>query len=290
MKLAVTKLWKCKKEVSIKLHGGCAFIFDFSNDDDRRRALVSGSFFISNQLFCVRPWSPLIEKTISYIKSVPIWVMIYGIPLHMWNNDGFGLIASFLGKPILADDFTINQTRLAYARICVEIDIEFSYPASIPLLIDGKYAMDLPVEYQWRPPKCEGCKVFRHTSENCSMKNKTLRTTKKDTHMESLVGAMKAIDVNGVLDKDLNDEIENTSNSKSLEMATLVAYKGPVVGTTGNFTAETPKEINGLIDANAVDTSVIAADIGSILGNNTGNKGNKVQEAKETKAEKLEEI
>lgn len=55
--------------------------------------------------------------------------MIYGVPLHMWDNDGLGLIASFLGKTLYADDCTLNQDRLAYARVCIEIGLDFSYPS-----------------------------------------------------------------------------------------------------------------------------------------------------------------
>lgn len=90
----------------------------------------------------------------------------------MWDNEGLSLISSYLGKPLLADDCTLMRTRLSYARICVEVDVDFHYPASIPLMIDGKIALEMPVEYQWKPPKCESCKVFGHSSKNCTKKLK----------------------------------------------------------------------------------------------------------------------
>lgn len=94
-------------------------------------------------------------------------------PLHVWNEDGLGLIAIYPGKPLFAYECTINQNSLAYARICIEIDLEFSYPTSIPLLIANKIALQLPGEYQWNPPKCVVCMVFGHTLKLCVKKIKT---------------------------------------------------------------------------------------------------------------------
>ncbi|XP_026377579.1 uncharacterized protein LOC113271871 [Papaver somniferum] len=185
VKLGVSKMWKLKSEVSIKLHGDCAFIFKFSDAEDRKKVLESGSFYITNTLFTLRPWTHLIEKSIADIKTDPIWVRIYGVPLHMWNEDGLSLIASYLGKPILVDDCTIKQSMLLYARICIEIDLDFSYPTSIALFIDGKFSFDLPIEYQWKPQKCEKCKVFGQSVKNCLTKVKSRWETKEYTQLKS---------------------------------------------------------------------------------------------------------
>lgn len=97
----------------------------------------------------------------------------------MWDNDGLRLISSYLGKPLLADEYTINQNRLAYTSVCIEIDLDFAYPGSIPLLIDGKFSFELPVEHQWKPPKCDACRVFGHSTKSCGKKKKTKWTPKK---------------------------------------------------------------------------------------------------------------
>lgn len=111
IKEAVSKLWNLKNEVSIKLHGSCAFIFEFKEDEDRRKVLELGSFDISKCLFFVRPWSSLTESTIASVRTIPIWVLIYDVPLHMWDIEGLSLISSFLVKPLLADEYALNRTR-----------------------------------------------------------------------------------------------------------------------------------------------------------------------------------
>lgn len=74
--------------MNIKLHSNCAFIFEFKEDEDCRKIVELGSFYISKCLFTVRPWSSLIESTIASIRTIPIWVLIYNVPLHMWDNEG----------------------------------------------------------------------------------------------------------------------------------------------------------------------------------------------------------
>lgn len=107
VKEAASKHWKLKNEVSIKLHGNGAFIFEFKDDEDRKSVLELGSFYISKCLFTLRPWSNIIESSVSSIRKIPIWVLIFGIPLHMWDSEGLGLISSFIGKPLLADECTL---------------------------------------------------------------------------------------------------------------------------------------------------------------------------------------
>ncbi|KAI3990405.1 hypothetical protein MKX01_021340 [Papaver californicum] len=115
VKEAVSKHWNLKNEVTIKLHRNGAFVFEFKDKEDRRSVLELGSLYISKSLFTLRPWSNMIESSISIIWTIPIWVLIYGVPLHMWDNEGLGLISSFIGKPLLADDCTLkNKIILCY--------------------------------------------------------------------------------------------------------------------------------------------------------------------------------
>lgn len=245
VQLDVSKFWKLKKEVSIKLFGDCAFIFEFSDDDDRKQALELGSFLISNKLFTLRPWSHLIEKLIADIKTVPVWVKFFGVPLHMWNSDGLSLIASYLGIPLLADDCTINQTRLSYARICIEIDIDFDYPASIPLLIDGKFYFDLPVEYQWRPPKCDTCMVYGHNTRNCSRKLKRKWISKKvrTVHPHQNSGIEKIM--SGARTIEGGDKMALGTKAINAQMTSEAAYTTPKINEAG---------INGTLASSKKDT------------------------------------
>ena len=74
-----------------------------------------------------------------HLTSIPIWVKFYNIPLEYWTNTSLGYIASSVGKPLHLDSFTENHTRLSFARICIEIDMNCEFPKSILLdLGNGK--------------------------------------------------------------------------------------------------------------------------------------------------------
>ena len=46
-------------------------------------------------------------------------------PLDYWAEEGLSYIASAVGKPLYADTMTISCMRLSFARICVEVDVDF---------------------------------------------------------------------------------------------------------------------------------------------------------------------
>lgn len=50
--------------------------FEFKKDEDRKKVLKVGSFYISGCLLTLRPWSNMIESLIVSIRTVPIWVLI----------------------------------------------------------------------------------------------------------------------------------------------------------------------------------------------------------------------
>lgn len=146
------------------------------------------------------------------------------------------MIASFLGKPLLADDITLKKTRLSFARIFVEIDLDFSFLSSIPSLIDGKFSFDLPVEYQWKPLKCENCKVFGHTIKNCTRNLKIRWAAKKaiKPQSRSIVGVLEGT-LNTVNDVILVTGAENGTK----ENGSIVISDEVVSGSESNATDST---------------------------------------------------
>ncbi|KAI3971173.1 hypothetical protein MKW92_025451 [Papaver armeniacum] len=106
------------------------------------------------------------ELQIDSISSVLIWMNLRGVPLHLWNATGFSRISSLVGKPIMTDAPTAMKTRMSFARVCVEIDANCSFPSKLPFQIDDmKY--EVRAEYPWKPSACSHCKSFGHTSGKC---------------------------------------------------------------------------------------------------------------------------
>ena len=111
------------------------------------------------------------------ITSLPIWVKFFNIPLEYWTATSLGYIASAVGIPLHLDTLTANHSRLSYARICVEVDVNCTFPKSALLdLGNGKYST-LRIEYPWVPQKCTHCKIFGHSQVKCQGRKESLGHT-----------------------------------------------------------------------------------------------------------------
>ncbi|KAG5554544.1 hypothetical protein RHGRI_012185 [Rhododendron griersonianum] len=93
-----------------------------------------------------------------------------GFIVEYWTEEGLSYLASAIGKPLYADEMTEATSRISYARICVEVDVQSVLPHSIDLITSSGRLVKINVKYPWRPLKCVSCKVFGHTE--CSQQVK----------------------------------------------------------------------------------------------------------------------
>ncbi|GJU23249.1 hypothetical protein Tco_1156591 [Tanacetum coccineum] len=92
--------------------------------------LESGPWMIRNTLIILKKWS----MSTSLLKEE--------------DEDGISLIATFIGKRIMLDSYT--------SFMCKDSD-DFTKET-------------IRVEYEWRPPRCDKCKIFGHVHDHCPKK------------------------------------------------------------------------------------------------------------------------
>lgn len=73
-------------------------------------------------------------------------------------------MASAIGTPLYADSMTENCSRLSYARICVEVDVDAQLPSAFDFQISPNKVVEIRVKYPWKPLRCSSCKVFGHAT------------------------------------------------------------------------------------------------------------------------------
>ncbi|GJR13813.1 hypothetical protein Tco_0796465 [Tanacetum coccineum] len=71
--------------------------------------------------------------------------------LEVFEEDDISLIATFIGKPIMLDSYTTSMS--TFRRY-----YHFSYGDDFTKEI-------IRVEYDWRPPRCDICKIFGHVHD-----------------------------------------------------------------------------------------------------------------------------
>ncbi|GJY87332.1 RNA-directed DNA polymerase, eukaryota, reverse transcriptase zinc-binding domain protein [Tanacetum coccineum] len=152
----------------------------------------------------MQKWEPRICMSKPEVTKVPLWVKIYNVPLEAWNVEGISRIASRIGNPIFMDRITTDMCersyyRASFTRVLVEVD-------STKGLVDivevwyrslGK-SMMLDVEYVWRPPICEHCKIFGHTLKSCRAKDLTEEEKILNESMKPVKAAKVCVDSNNV--------------------------------------------------------------------------------------------
>jgi hypothetical protein len=141
-------------------------IFHFNTVDEMHAVLEKGPWMFGGKNIILQQWHPRFQFDKNKITTLPVWIRLHGLPFPLWSKQGLSLAASMVGRPLSCDELTYNCTRLEYARLCVEVD------AALPFVhgfeIDSPLSIapiTVTVDYEWKPPSCDLCKVFGHSCQ-----------------------------------------------------------------------------------------------------------------------------
>ncbi|GKB66160.1 zinc knuckle CX2CX4HX4C containing protein, partial [Tanacetum coccineum] len=153
------------------------------------RVLESGPWLIRQVPIMLNIWNPNSHLVKDTITSVPVWVKIHKVPIVVYSEVGLSLITSQLGHPIMLDAYTSTMCqkswgRNSYARVLVEVSslntLKESLVVAIPYLNGKGHSLEtVDVEYEWKPPRCETCKVFNHNDNDCPKREKRVDQSKE---------------------------------------------------------------------------------------------------------------
>ncbi|PIA55374.1 hypothetical protein AQUCO_00800259v1 [Aquilegia coerulea] len=201
VKRTVEREWKLKGGLEIKTDGKL-YYFKFGNLEERQRVFEGGPIFVVGRIMVIREWSEDVYEFKEHITSVPIWVRCYDVPMQLWSPKGLSFIGSKIGKPRCCDEITVKRERLDYARLCIEVPADTTYPTTLRFdMGNGKIAV-VGVEYSWKPQVCTHCKVFGHMTRNCP--HTTVWAPKQKT-----------------AEKEATQEVEKVTEGSNLQVAPL---------------------------------------------------------------------
>jgi len=139
-------------------------IFRFNTEDEMHTVLEKGPWMFGGKNIILQQWHPRFQFNKNKISTLPVWVRLHGLPFPLWSKQGLSLAASMVGRPLSCDELTYGCTRLEYARLCVEVDASLPFVHSFE--IDSPLSIapiTVTVEYEWKPQRCDKCKVFGHS-------------------------------------------------------------------------------------------------------------------------------
>ncbi|GKB69879.1 zinc knuckle CX2CX4HX4C containing protein [Tanacetum coccineum] len=123
------------------------------------------------------------------VTKVLVWLKMHKVPLVAYSEDGLSLIATQIGKPIILDAITSSMYedpwgRLRYAHALIEVSADKPLKKDVIIAVPeedgtGHTLEKIYFEYEWKPPVCMDCHVFRHSQEQCPKQVKEQATETK---------------------------------------------------------------------------------------------------------------
>ena len=146
------------------------------------------------------------------------------------------------------DTLTEDHSRLSFARICIEVDVNCTFPKSALLdLGNGKYST-IRIEYPWVPQNCTHCKIFGHSQVKCQGV-KDMVDTGKTTGLDH-------IDMRPA--QDFVDNADSSPVSRAVKAAEDIDSPITTPGKVGNVKVT---DIQGRLTGNTFECLTICDDV-----------------------------
>jgi hypothetical protein len=131
VKQFMTRNWNFVKLPDMFYNEEGYFILRFHSITDKDVVLMQGPYTIRNMPMLLRDWKPDFSLKRDLLRTLPIWVKLPQLPLHLWGIQSLSKIGSAIGKPLVTDECTAHKLRVSYARMLVEIDVTQDLPQDI---------------------------------------------------------------------------------------------------------------------------------------------------------------
>lgn len=100
--MVVNKIWRygeLESKVDVYEVNARTMRFRISNPKAREKILKRGMWNIAGVLMVVTKWAPKIEEEKQEEDSIPMWVHLRKVPLHMYSWEGISFMTSTVGFP-----------------------------------------------------------------------------------------------------------------------------------------------------------------------------------------------
>ncbi|GAV92775.1 DUF4283 domain-containing protein/zf-CCHC_4 domain-containing protein, partial [Cephalotus follicularis] len=164
------KKWSVAGKFSIHTADNGIFVFKCETAEVRNWILDNGPWDVWGVHLALRLWERDLPPISSGFTKIPVWIKLMNIPMEYRTVRGLSHLSSVLGTPLHMDPATASKQMISFARICVEMSADKAFPDTIKAKRKGGATVEVRVEYSWKPPICERCKVFDHSTRACPVR------------------------------------------------------------------------------------------------------------------------
>jgi len=138
----------------------------YCNSPQDATLLLSSHWKIGGSSLMLKHWKLSFNPDTDYFTLRHLWVLLPGLPLHLWNVEALTAIGNSLGSFIALDSQTLNSSRRTLGKVLVEIDI--TKGLSETLVIDWRGRKILQkLDYLGIPFRCNLCWETGHLRRFC---------------------------------------------------------------------------------------------------------------------------
>ncbi|VFQ98263.1 unnamed protein product [Cuscuta campestris] len=98
--------------------------------------------------------------------TLPVWVQLHNVPMQLWSEEGIGMLASKVGKPLRTDLVTKQHSKGGFCRVLIEVDFSKQPVTQFEVFSMGK-SYTQTVEFKEDPKYCYHCKTWNHGPFHC---------------------------------------------------------------------------------------------------------------------------
>ncbi|GAV83750.1 LOW QUALITY PROTEIN: Exo_endo_phos domain-containing protein/DUF4283 domain-containing protein/UBN2 domain-containing protein, partial [Cephalotus follicularis] len=160
----LNKKWSSVAKFSIHTADNGIFIFKYESEASRDWILNNGPWDVWGVHLALRLWERDMPPINIGFAKIPVWVKLMNIPMEYWTIQVLRRLVSVLGTPLHMDPTMEGKQLISFARKCVEMKADKEFPEVIKTRRMNGALVEVKVEYSWRTPVCDRCKVFDHST------------------------------------------------------------------------------------------------------------------------------
>jgi hypothetical protein len=143
--------------------------------------LLSSLWVLGGSSIMLKWWRIAFNPTKDHFQFWHLWVLLPGLPLHLWNEGALRAISDSLGKFIALDTKLLTTPVRKMGRVLVEMDIYCGLPESIEIEWRGRRIAQ-SLDYLGLPFCCNKCRKTRHLHRDCIGKDED--DTSEDSELQ----------------------------------------------------------------------------------------------------------
>ncbi|XP_059310476.1 uncharacterized protein LOC132061833 [Lycium ferocissimum] len=151
--------WQNVATPELYLHEEGYYMVKFKSMDDLNEILLAGPYSFNSRPMILKQWEPKLDFSTAFLTDIPLWVKL---PVNCWSPDSLSRIGNTIGNPLFADECTINQSRVSFARMLIEVNVTKPLPDMISVMEPDGVRFDQQITYDWKPTYCTKCLSIGH--------------------------------------------------------------------------------------------------------------------------------